>query len=143
MWVSRHTFLELGGFNSSLRNSEDNDFCARLHGNRVKCLRYTKSWVFIFSDHSEEQRNITSLTSLEEKLECWWSVYEFNRGYFSPFNPVRIELLERFTRRAFREGLGAFALHKFRESRLDMTIWVGFVYAGFLHLKYSKKKPLE
>ena len=139
LWVNRSAFLKVGGFNTSLINSEDNDLCVRLYGHNFKCLRQSQNWIFVFSAHLDEQPNITSTTMFKKKLDCWWSVYESSKKYFGPFHPIRIELLERYTRRAFREKMGQQALKNFSQSSFDLTILLGYLYSAYLSIKYRQK----
>lgn len=139
MWVKRSLFMQIGGFNEKLINSEDNDLCVRLFGSGVKCLRYRGKWIYVFNHHIDTQPNITSITPIEDKLKCWWIVYLNSRHYFNPFHPIRIELLERFTRRAFRENRGRYALDKFKSAGFDPSILIGYLYTIALRLKYFRK----
>ena len=139
MWVKRGLFTQIGGFNEKLINSEDNDLCVRLFGSGVKCLRYNGKWIYVFDHHTDEEANITSTVPIEDKLECWWLVYLNNRHFFNPFHPIRIELLERFTRRAFRENRGRYALDKFKSAGFDPSILLAYLYTISLRLKYFRK----
>lgn len=139
MWVKRSLFTQIGGFNEELINSEDNDLCMRLFGSGVKCLRCYGKWIYGFDHLSAEQANITSTVPIEDKLKCWWIVYLNSRYYFNPFHPIRIELLERFTRRAFRENRGRYALDKFKSAGFDPSILIAYLYTVALRVKYFRK----
>jgi len=139
MWVKRSLFMQIGGFNEKLINSEDNDLCVRLFGSGIKCLRYHGKWIYVFDHHTDAQANVTSTVPIEDKLECWWLVYLNNRHFFNSFHPIRIELLERFTRRAFRENRGRYALDKFKSAGFDPSILLAYLYTFSLRLKYFRK----
>jgi len=139
MWIERELFMQVRGFNEELINSEDNDLCMRLFGSGVKCLRYHGKWIYVFDRHIADHPNITSTVQIEDKLKCWWLVYISSRRYFNPLHPIRIDLLEKFTRRAFRENRGQFALDKFKSAGFDPSILIAYLYTFSLRIKYFRK----
>lgn len=121
-WVLRKLFLEAGGFDETLSNSEDVDLCCRLEQKSTEVYKIIQTGILVRRNYNHGIENVTARTTDLEKLQCWFSVYKKNRGGRSIFNKIRMHLLEKCIRRGVRLDLSNYVLKWLLEERKDPLV---------------------
>ena len=147
LWFKRALFLELGMFDTDLKNSEDNDLCMRAISFRANCFKFIQPWVLVNRVEHNEMESVTRNTQLNEKIFCWRRVYQKSTHFLPFYSKVRIVLLERFIRRSVRLGHQSAALkHIFMHPR-DPLNFVALIYLILMNIQtlsnHTKYKPKQ
>ena len=137
MWFKKSCFIKIGMFNEELKNSEDNELCARAVANKLNCYKFKQVWIYVNRAFTNEQANITSTTSNKEKVDCWWTVYESSKRILPFYSGVRVILLERFIRRSVRDNFSMFCFTRLLKNTRDLLAPLSFAYYILLVIKYK------
>ena len=137
MWFKKSCFIKIGMFNEDLINSEDNELCARAVANKLNCYKFKQVWMYVNRSFTDEQANITSITSKKEKVDCWWTVYNSSKLILPFYSGVRVILLERFIRRSVRDNFALFCCVKILTNTRDLLAPLSFVYYVLMVIKYK------
>ena len=137
MWFKKSCFIKIGMFNEDLKNSEDNELCARAVANELNCYKFKQVWMYVNRAFTNEQANITSTTSNKEKVDCWWNVYNSSKRILPFYSGVRVILLERFIRRSVRDNFSMFCFTRLLKNTRDLLAPLSFAYYILLVIKYK------
>lgn len=137
MWFKKSCFIKIGMFDEELKNSEDNELCARAVANELNCYKFKQVWMYVNRAFTNEQANITSITSNKEKVDSWWTVYKSSKRILPFYSGVRVILLERFIRRSVRDNFAMFCFTRLLTNTRDLLAPPSFAYYILLVIKYK------
>lgn len=140
-WVRRQLFIEAGGFDESLSNSEDIDLCCRLEKKSTQVYKLHQVGILVRRNFNQGIENLTMRTGSFEKLQCWFSVYKKNRKDRAIFNIIRIYLLEKCVRRGIKIGLSNYTLAWLLDERKDPLVaaFIPIFFIKAIKIKLMKR----
>lgn len=137
MWFKKHHLHALGMFDVDLINTEDVDLCLRAAALKLKCYRLGAQWIVVNRGEHNEETSITKKTNDKDKIRGWWKVYLNAQRCLPFYSKIRIELLERFVRRAIKKGFLVTCLKRLFRIPHDPLFLLALLYFVLQSIDYG------